>query len=315
MTIRHLRIFIAVAETGKMSAAAERCFISQPTVSQAIRELEEHYNVRLFERFSKKLHITDAGQQLLQYARKVISQFDIMELNMDEFHAGGQLRLGATITVGGCLLSSILNDLKKLHPSLRTYSCVANTSLIEKKLLNSELDVALVEGHITNPSLISIPVVDDFLVLAVSKTHPLAQFKQIHVSDLAPYEFVSREKGSGTRKLFEEYMEKHGVTCQIALEASCLDAIKNAVLYNEYISAISVRLMEREIQSGQIHIIRNQELDWNRSFYLVYHKDKFFSEPMHSLKAIMHNYKCPELPPGSSISYLTCEPFSKKRIY
>ncbi len=237
MTIRHLRIFVAVAETGKMYSAAERCFLSQPTVSQAIRELEEHYGVRLFERFSKKLYITEAGSQLLTYARGVLSQFDVMETNMGSFHADTQLRLGATITVGACLLSSILNDLKKRHPLLQIYSCVANTQLIERKLLNSELDVALVEGVITNPSLVSIPVVDDYLVLAVSTTHPLAKKKQIHIREVIPYEFVFREKGSGTRKLFEHYLEKHGITCHIAMEATCLDAIKNAILYNNYISA------------------------------------------------------------------------------
>lgn len=305
MTIRHLKIFIAVAETGKMSTAAERCFLSQPTVSQAIRELEEHYGVCLFERFSKKLYITEAGKQLLQYAREVLSQFDIMESNMLDFQEGKQLRLGATITVGACLLSSILNDLKQCHPGLHTYSCVANTSLIEKKLLNSELDVALVEGIITSPSLISIPVVDDFLVLAMSKEHPLAKRNQIHVRDLASYEFVIREKGSGTRKLFEDYLEKHNITCQIALEATCLDAIKNAVLYNDYLSAISVRLVENEIRNNQIHIVRNMESDWNRSFYLVYHKDKFFSEPMRSLESIMQKYRCPEFLSETNVGLLT----------
>lgn len=305
MTIRHLRIFVAVAETGKMSAAAERCFLSQPTVSQAIHELEEHYNVRLFERFSKKLYITDAGQQLLLYARNVISQFDILETNMGELNRDNELRLGATITVGACLLSSILNDLKHQRPSLHIYSCVANTSLIEQKLLNSELDVALVEGVITNPSLVSIPVVDDFLVLAVAKNHPLASKKRIHVKDLSLYEFVMREQGSGTRKLFENYLEIHGITCKIAMEATCLDAIKNGILYNGYISAISARLVEPEVRSSQIHIIRNLESDWDRNFYLVYHKDKFYSEPMHLLKSIMPNYKCPKFLENGNTGFLT----------
>lgn len=306
MTIRHLRIFVAVAETGKMSAAAQRCYITQPTVSQAIHELEEHYQVRLFERLSKKLFITEAGKQLLLYARKVLSQFDVLETNMEEFHASDQLRIGATITVGACLLSSVLNDMKQYHPQLRTYACVANTSLIENKLLNSELDVALVEGVITSPDLITIPVVDDFLVLAVAKNHPLAKQKQIHVRELSQYDFVMREKGSGTRKLFEDYLNRHNVNFRIAWEATCLDAFKSAILFNNCISAVSVRLVEKEVANGQIHIIRNMESDWNRSFFLVYHKDKFFSEPMHTLGTIMHRYKCPELPPHMETGLLTC---------
>lgn len=306
MTIRHLRIFVEVAETGKMSAAAEHCFLSQPTVSQAIRELEEHYKVRLFERLSKKLYITEAGRQLLIYARKVLSQYDLLESNMKDFRMDNQIRIGATITVGACLLSSILNDLKQQQPQLRTYSCVANTSQIEKKLLNSELDVGIIEGCVTSPDLITIPVVEDSLILAVSNDHPLAQKKLVDIHELSAYEFVMREKGSGTRKLFEDYMAKHGVSFPIVCEATCLDAIKGAVLYNECISPISIRLMEREIADGQIYIFRSSENAWERQFYLVYHKDKIFSEPMRILESILHKYKCPEFPGNECTGILTC---------
>lgn len=294
MTIRHLRIFVAVAETKKMSAAAERCYISQPTVSQAIRELEEHYQVRLFERFSKKLHITEAGEQLLRYAYTVLSQFDLLESNMSEYHAQNQIRLGATMTVGGCLFSNVLNDLRQLYPDLQTYSYIANTATIEKMLLDSELDVGLVEGKISSPFLVTIPVVDDFLVLAMAQDHPLASREEITLQDLSSCEFVLRERGSGTRQLFESYLMDHNIPFKLAMEATCLDAIKNAVLYNGYVTAISVRFLEPEIRRQQIHIVRNLTSDWNRSFYLVYHKDKYVSPPMNSLRDIMAGYKCPE---------------------
>lgn len=294
MTIRHLRIFVEVAETGKMSTAAQRCYLTQPTVSQAIRELEEHYQVKLFERLSKRLYITEPGKQLLIYAKKVLSQFDILETNMEEFHRSERLRIGATITVGACLLSSVINDIQTLYPQIQTYACVANTSLIEQKLLNSELDVALVEGTISSPDLIAIPVVDDFLVLAMAPEHPLAKKEEIHVPELSKYDFIMREKGSGTRKLFEDYLTKHHVSCRITWEATCLDVFKNAIRFNNCLSAISVRLVEQEAKEGTIHIVRNVEKDWNRSFYLVYHKDKFYSEPMQSLETIMHHFKRPE---------------------
>lgn len=304
MTIRHLRIFVEVAETGSMSTAARNCFISQPTVSQTIHELEKHYQVNLFERLSKKLYITPAGKQLLSYAKRVLSQFDVLETNMEEYAAADQIRIGATITLGACLLSSVINELKNLHPRLDTYACVANTSLIEKKLLSSELDVALVEGTISSPDLISVPVVDDFLVLAMAKDHPLAAQKEIFLKDLSRYDFVMREKGSGTRKLFEDYLIQNHVPYHIAWEATCLDAIKSAILYNQCISAISVRLVEREIQDGLIHVILNSDSAWNRNFFLVYHKDKFISEPMRSLEKIMHQYKCPKFPDDTTTGIL-----------
>lgn len=298
MTIRHLRIFIEVAETGSMSTAARNCFISQPTVSQTIHELEKHYQVNLFERLSKRLYITPAGEQLLNYARKVLSQFDVLEANMEEFHTSDQLRIGATITVGACLLSSIINDIKTLHPQLNTYAYVANTSLIERKLLNSELDVALVEGIISSPDLISIPVVDDFLVLAMAKDHPLAAKKTVHLNDLSQYDFVMRERGSGTRKLFEDYLIQNNISYKIAWEATCLDAFKSAIMYNQCISAISIRLVEQEIKNGLIHVVKSSDSAWDRNFYMVYHKDKFISEPMRSLQTIMHRFKRPDFLEG-----------------
>ena len=306
MTIRHLRIFAAVAETGKMSAAAERCFVTQPTVSQAIRELEDHYHTALFDRLNKKLYITEAGEQLLVYARKVLTQFDVLETNMAELQRTERLRIGATITVGACLLSSVLNDLERLHPEVRTYACVANTSTIEGKLLSSELDIALVEGIITSPELVAVPVVDDFLVLAAAKDHPLAQRREVCVAELAEYDFVMREKGSGTRRLFEEYLERHRVRCRIAWEATCLDAFKSAILYNGCISAVSVRLVENEVKSGQIHVIRSAESDWNRSFYLVYHKDKRLTGPMRSLRSIMDRFQRPAFLDGMETGTLVC---------
>ncbi len=305
MTIRHLRIFVEVAETGQISAAAKRCCLTQPTVSQASQELEEHYQVKLFERLSRRLYITEAGEQLLVFARRVLSQMDVLETNMRELSDSNLLRIGATVTVGAGLMAPVVSDLKKELPSLRTYVYVANTSLVEQKLLNSELDVGLVEGKITSPDLITIPMVDDFLVLAMAKQHPLAKKSRIRVGELADYDLVIREQGSGTRKLFEEYLERHGVSCRIAWEATSPDAIKSAVLYNNCLTAISVRLVEKELTAGQIHVVRSLESDWNRSFYLVYHKDKFFSEPMQAMKKIIQRYKCPDFLDCYETGYLT----------
>ena len=113
MTIRHLKIFITVADTGKMSAAADKLYISQPSVSQAIRELEEHYRCLLFERLSKKLYITEAGRRLYSYAKPVVSQFDRIEENMALESRVERLRIGGTITLGSSILSYIIRDLKK----------------------------------------------------------------------------------------------------------------------------------------------------------------------------------------------------------
>ena len=184
MHLRHLNIFIAVAATGSMSDAARRLYLSQPTVSQSIHELEEHYNILLFERLGRRLYITDAGRQLLSLAHHVTDNYNTLEKSMQKTSTVPSLRLGSSITVGTCLIPSVINDLEAMILNIEILSFVTNTRKIEKKLLRSELDVAVVEGNIESPDLISIPVIDDFLVLACSSRHEFYQADRITPGDL-----------------------------------------------------------------------------------------------------------------------------------
>lgn len=291
MTIRHLRIFIEVVDSGKMSTAAERLFISQPTVSQAIRELEEHYGGLLFERLSKKLYITAKGQKLLSYARNVVKQFDDMEEAMAYDNYVKKIRIGATHTVGDCILSDVINAFRKNNPQTETYSYVNNTKSIEEKLLKSELDIGIVEGKVKSPDLISIPEVNDFLVLICSTKHPFAKKKIIKLEELENESFAMREQGSGTRELFERYMLENGMQIKIALEGNSSASIKKAVIENQCLAVISVRLVEEEIKDRKIHVIQNTDRDWDRFFSIVYHKNKVVTDEMKNLIEIVKDYK------------------------
>ena len=236
MTIRHLTIFVAVADLGSMSAAAASLYLSQPTVSQAIRELEKHYNGLLFERLGKKLYLTERGQLLLPQARNLIRQFQQLEELMLNQGQSSTLKLGSTITVGTCLTPFLIPRLQKNCPEIRVHSYVSNTKDIEQKLLRSELDVGIVEGEILSPDLTVLPIIDDCLVLAVGKDHPFYGKKRIQVQDLVGEPFAMREQGSGTRQLFEEYAAKHHIFVQTVWEANSPRALLNAVLYDRVLA-------------------------------------------------------------------------------
>ena len=133
-----------------MSVAANRLYLTQPTVSQAIRDMEDHYQAQLFERSHKKLFITQEGKQLLNLALMTVGNFDNLELSMRRFQERMPLRVGSSLTVGTCLMSSVISDLERSHPEMDIYSFVSNTEEIEQKLLRRELDVAVVEGIIEN---------------------------------------------------------------------------------------------------------------------------------------------------------------------
>ena len=319
MTIRHLTVFVAVAEQGSMSAAAKHLYLSQPTVSQAIRELEAHYNGLLFERLGKKLYLTERGKLLLPHAREMIRQFQQLEeliLDRDTYaekidmgnkmaqieelmQNQGQsstLKLGSTLTVGTCLTPSIILDLQKKIPDLDVYSFVTNTQNIEQKLLRSELDAAVVEGEIHSPDLVVLPIIDDCLVLAAGKKHPFYRRGRIHVQELNNQKFAVREYGSGTRQLFEDYTLRHDLKIRTAWEANSPQALLNAVLYNQMLSVMSIRLMPHEIRHRSVRVFCNEAGEWNRKFKLVYHKNKFLTPAIFELEKILHTYQQLELP-------------------
>ena len=284
MTIRHLRIFIEVVKEGSMRAAAAKLYISQPTVSQAIRELEEHYGVLLFERLKRRLYITDAGKKLFAYAKRVLKEFDELEEKMLGLGRREKIRIGSTITVGESILSDLINELTKKEPNIEVYSYMNNTRAIEAKLLNYEIDIGIVEGEIKSPDLICIPEVKDYLVLICSTDHPFAKRKTVKLKELANESFAMREKGSGTRELFERYMIDSGIEIKIAFEGNSPEAIKKEVINNSYLAVLSVLLVETEVKNSQIHVIECADGAWDRYFSIVYHKDKVLTKGMESLK-------------------------------
>lgn len=272
MTIRHLKIFIAVAETGSMSVAANRLYLTQPTVSQAIRDLEDHYHVQLFERLHKKLFITQEGQQLLNLALMAVGNFDNLELSMQRFQERIPLRVGSSLTVGTCLMSKVISDLELDYPEMDIYSFVSNTAEIEQKLLRRELDAAVVEGIIESPELACIPIVEDSLVLVCGKNHDFYQKDIVYASELEGRKFAIREKGSGTRKLFEQYLSTHNIHIQTAWEANCPRTIMNAVIYNNALAVMSQRLVKHECMHRSVKVFRYETGEWDRYFKLVYLK-------------------------------------------
>ncbi|MBU3144926.1 LysR family transcriptional regulator [Clostridium sp. CF012] len=289
MTIRHLTIFIEVADCGKMSLAAKNLYISQPSVSQAISQIENLYGIKLFERLSKKLYITEEGTQLLSYARHIVSLFDEMEENIKST-SNVLLKIGGTITVGACVMSAIINDFNLKYPNIQTQVFINNTSIIESKILNNELDIALVEGIIKSKDIICLPVIKDRLVLICNKTNPFANRTNVDLSELTNQPFILREKGSGTRELFESYMKNAGFVIQEKWVCNNSESIKQAVIAGHGLSVISERLVTDEISQGILQIVKINNVEFKRNFSVIYHKNKYLSQYLNKLLEILKSY-------------------------
>jgi DNA-binding transcriptional LysR family regulator len=290
MTIRHLKIFIAVCDYGKMSFAAEKLFMTQPSVSQAIAEIEQHYGVKVFERLSKKLYITEAGENLLKYARHIVSSFEEMEESLLNASNNISLKIGATITVGTCVMNDILNDFKIKKPNINTQVYVENTNVIEEMILKSTLDLGIVEGIIKSRDIITIPIVPDELILVCSPSHEFSSLESITAEKLINQDFILREEGSGTRELFEKKIENMGITINKKWVCNNSEAIKNAVISNQGLTVISQMLVSKEIDEKKLHKIKINDLKFTRNFYLAYHKNKYLSDNFKSFISVCMDY-------------------------
>lgn len=279
-TIRQLEAFITTAECRKMSEAARQLYISQPTVSQIISELEKEYQTKLFERHAKELHITPAGTLLLKNARAIIAIHDSLKQDMKTINSLRPLRIGATMTVGANIMVKIISRINELYPDIDTTVNVTNTDHIEHMLLHNELDLALVEGIITNSDIYTKPVLLDKLCIICGKEHPFYGRTSIQPEELRDQNFILREKGSGTRSIFEHLMENRNVPYHIKWESNSTSAIIDAVSCNLGLGFVSERSVAAEKNSGTIFICPVQEINLERFFYLCYNRSRPFSTQM-----------------------------------
>lgn len=277
MTLRSLEIFVAVVKYKKMCEASKHLHISQPTISQAINELESEYNVLLFNRLSKKLYITDAGKKLYEFAQNILSLRDEMEKSMINMSTDKIITLGATMTVGRCVLVDIIKNFENEYSNIKINVIIDNTVTIEQMILNGEIDIALIEGTIKSSELLSTPIIPDSLVLVCHNEHPLANINSIDIKELSAYQFILREEGSGTREVFEQHLKNNNVNINIKWSCHGSDSIVEAVLANQGLTVISKRLVDSYVYDSILNIVNINNIQMDRHFSLVYHKTKYLS--------------------------------------
>ena len=277
MTSRHWQIFAAVADCGTMSEAARKLGITQPSISQAIGDIEKEYGILLFARVNKRLRLTETGREFLPYAKRVLA----LENEMDEFlrNAAEQarIRIGATVTVGTCLMARFGEELSRRVPGIRTEVKVANTRAIEDDLLSGGLDIGLVEGRISHPDLKVETAIGDGMVFICGMDHPLCGKSRVTLEEVAAESLILREKGSGTRAQLEEVLRERGLRADVIWECCNTEAILNAVSRGHGVSVISSRLVDDYGHPRHVWAAEIADITFDRSFSLVYHKDKLLN--------------------------------------
>ena len=280
MTIRYLEIFTKVAELGSMSLAAKSLYITQPSVSLAIAEIEKEYDVQLFDRIGNRLRLTPTGHQMMTYATSIIHQYKEMELFLRGESQNAGIRIGATATIGHCIIAPIMEQLKKELPDLKYDVTIASTGIIEDKLVKSELDIGFVEGDISSQTLVVKPVIEDELTVICSNKHRFANRKSISLQELNGECFIFREIGSGTRAKVESILHANHISYYPQWSCYSFESIKEAIIHNLGITIMSPRVVSRELQSGEVCACTIEDSGLKRTFDLVCRQNKYFSEGM-----------------------------------
>lgn len=278
MTLRHLKIFISVCDKMNMTKASETLFMSQSAISQAISELENHYNIRLFERLSRKLYLTDAGKKLLNYSKYIIRLNEELEGVMKNLNQNAPIRIGASVTIGAYILPELVTQFKKINPQIDIKVHEENTEKIEKMILHDEIDIGLVEGEISNPDILKNPFMNDELILICGCDHRFSKCHYVEPNELVKEKFIIREKGSGTRRTFENKMLEKQLTWEATWICNNTDTIKMAVSHGLGVSVISRCACINELSSGVLYEIPVKDICFERQFKIIYHKNKYLTE-------------------------------------
>ena len=248
-----------------------------PAVSLAIREMEEYYGVKLFDRISKKLFLTEAGHQVLEYARHIIALFDEMEQEVRNPDMSGTLRVGASITVGTFLLPGYVKELTRLYPELRVEARIENSNNIEKCVLSNEIDLGVIEGIAHSRYISSESFHGDRLAFVCPPGHRFAGKQDVKLGDLQSESFILREKGSAGREIFDGLAAAHELDIRIAWQSTSNQAIIHGVAAGFGLSVLPASLAAEGVERGSIAEFSVEGLSMERKFCVIYHKNKFLA--------------------------------------
>lgn len=270
-----LTVFYAVARRLSFSKAAEELYISQPAVTKHIRELEQQYNNKLFDRKGNKIGLTPAGQVLLNHTESLFTIYRSIDFDMNALlqKHGGILHLGASTTISQYLIAPILAGFKKKFSDIELKLITGNTEQVEKALLKKEIELGIVEGRSKNLEISYSDFMQDEIVLVCNKQHPLAKITEIEPEELRKHRFIVREQGSGTRQVIDHALKTSGLSLadlRVEIQLGNTESIKSYLMHSSTLAFLSVHSINRELLNGDLRVIDIKGLSITRSLYFIH---------------------------------------------
>lgn len=276
-TLRQLQVFLAVAHFENVTRAAEYLAMSQSACSGALKDLETQYDVQLFDRVGKRLKTNELGRLVRPKAEALLAMAQELEHDLKRHKQIGQIKLGATLTIGNYLAVQLISEYIKFDDGASVSLEVANTQKIAQMLLNFDIDMGLLEGEYHHPDLQIIPWRQDELVCFCAPDHPLSKREAVDDETLAQAQWILREPGSGTRQAFERAMYGLMPKLNILLELQHTEAIKRAVENGLGVSCLSYISLKDAFSRGSLVPLKTPQRNFQRMLYAAIHKQKYLS--------------------------------------
>ena len=281
MADRRLQVFYTVAKQLSFTKAAEQLFMTQPAVTFQVKQLEEHFNTRLFERSHGKIALTPAGTMALEYAERILAMSEEMDTRIADLTGtvAGPLLLGASTTIAEFILPHILGEFKARHPEVQAHMMVANSETIVNRVADHTIDIGLIESPSFLSSLQNEVCCDDELVLICAPDHALAKNKTVRAQDIAAVPMVRREPGSGTREFTDNYFRQCGVPPEdlnLFMELGSPEAMKGVVETGIAVAIVSRATIAKELKLGSVVAVPLAPR-LMRTLSVVHPKEKFRS--------------------------------------
>jgi DNA-binding transcriptional LysR family regulator len=279
MDLRRLEIFAKVAELGSFSRAAEALFLTQPTISEHVRALEDEVGVQLLDRLGRGATPTRAGQLLLGYARRMLALSREAHQALEQFQGriSGELVVGGSTIPGEYVLPGLIGRFKAKYPDISIVLLIGSTRQVSDWLEEGRVEVGVVGARPATRALEAKELMPDELVLVVPATHPWAARRTATLVDLQKEPLVFRERGSGSREAVEHALQEAGVALaqlRIVGEMGSTQAVKQAVRAGVGVALLSKRAVEDECRAGLLACVKMKELRIARAFHLVTHRDR-----------------------------------------
>ncbi len=298
MIDKKINTLLTVCETGNYTKAAQILDLTQPAVSQQIKQLENELHVRLFNRSEGELKLTRDGEVVLKYARRIQMLYgNLRQALKDQKNKLDRLSIGITHTVESSPITEALASFSTQKDDLRITLITDTFDNLYNKLKTYEIDLAIVEGRIGNPDYRNDLLDTDSLVLAVSNQNPLSNKDHITLNELAKQKLILRLPSSGTRNLFTSYLETQNLSLDnfnVILEVDSIATIKDLVERDFGVTVISKSVLSEELRKNKIQAIPIENLSILRETNVVYHQDFEHQEIIQEFIRLYRNSKHPQ---------------------